>query len=208
MMQYILFTAAGFISGSILYSYMIGKYFCNIDITEISEDKNPGAANVIKYSGIKFGIPAIILDVLKGFIPVYFAVKYLDIDSLYFVPVLAAPVLGHATAPLFNWHGGKAIASSFGCLLGLIPSSNIVIALALLLFFFTFLVIIRPDSLRCIISYALFAIYSFCCCPITGVRYGSILIAIIVIIKLLLGYESTRVTFQFGPWQQLKHVFK
>lgn len=98
-MQYILFIAAGFISGSILYSYMIGKYFCNIDIMEISDDKNPGAANIIKHAGVKYGIPAIFLDVAKGFVPVYFAVKYLDIESLYFIPVLAAPVLGHATAP-------------------------------------------------------------------------------------------------------------
>ena len=207
-MQYILFIAAGFISGSILYSYMIGKYFCNIDIMEISDDKNPGAANIIKHAGVKYGIPAIFLDVAKGFVPVYFAVKYLDIESLYFVPVLAAPVLGHATAPLFNWHGGKAIASSFGCLLGLIPSSYIVLALALPLFFFTFFVIIRPDGVRCIISYALFAIYSFCYCPIPGVRYGSMLIAAIVIIKHILGYENTKVSFQFGPWQQLKNAHK
>jgi len=207
-MQYILFIAAGFISGSILYSYMIGKYICNIDITEISDDKNPGAANIIKYAGIKYGIPAIFLDVAKGFIPVYFAVKYLDIESLYFIPVLAAPVLGHATAPLFSWHGGKAIASSFGCLLGLLPDSFIVLALALPLFFFTFFIIIRPDGLRCIISYTLFALYSFFYCPAQGIRYGSILIAVIVIIKHLLVYENTKASFQFGPWQQLKNAHK
>ena len=207
-MQYILFIAAGFISGSILYSYMIGKYICNIDITEISDDKNPGAANIIKYAGIKYGIPAIFLDVAKGFIPVYVAAKYLDIESLYFVPVLAAPVLGHATAPLFNWHGGKAIASSFGCLLGLLPDSFIVLALALPLFFFTFFIIIRPDGLRCIISYTLFALYSFFYCPAQGIRYGSILIAVIVIIKHLLVYENTKASFQFGPWQQLKNAHK
>lgn len=207
-MQYILFIAAGFISGSILYSYMIGKYICNIDITEISDDKNPGAANIIKYAGIKYGIPAIFLDVAKGFIPVYVAAKYLDIESLYFVPVLAAPVLGHATAPLFSWHGGKAIASSFGCLLGLLPDSFIVLALALPLFFFTFFIIIRPDGLRCIISYTLFALYSFFYCPAQGIRYGSILIAVIVIIKHLLVYENTKASFQFGPWQQLKNAHK
>jgi len=92
--------------------------------------------------------------------------------------------------------------------LGLIPSSYIVLALALPLFFFTFFVIIRPDGVRCIISYALFAIYSFCYCPIPGVRYGSMLIAAIVIIKHILGYENTKVSFQFGPWQQLKNAHK
>jgi len=206
LIQYLLFTVAGFLSGSILYSYMIAKYFCRIDITEVSDDKNPGAANVIKHAGVKYGIPAIILDVLKGFIPIYLASKHLDIESLYFIPVLAAPVLGHATAPLFNWHGGKAIASSFGCLLGLMPNSYIVLVLAMLLFFFTFFVIIRPNSLRCIVSYALFSMYCLRYCPIPGIRYGGILISIIVIIKHLKGYENTKVTLQFGPWEQLKKI--
>ena len=206
MIQYLLFTVAGFLSGSILYSYMIAKFFCRIDITEVSDDKNPGAANVIKHAGVKYGIPAIILDVLKGFIPIYLASKHLDIESLYFIPVLAAPVLGHATAPLFNWHGGKAIASSFGCLLGLMPNSYIVLVLAMLLFFFTFFVIIRPNSLRCIVSYALFSMYCLRYCPIPGIRYGGILISIIVIIKHLKGYENTKVTLQFGPWEQLKKI--
>jgi len=206
LIQYLLFTVAGFLSGSILYSYMIAKFFCRIDITEVSDDKNPGAANVIKHAGVKYGIPAIILDVLKGFIPIYLASKHLDIESLYFIPVLAAPVLGHATAPLFNWHGGKAIASSFGCLLGLMPNSYIVLVLAMLLFFFTFFVIIRPNSLRCIVSYALFSMYCLRYCPIPGIRYGGILISIIVIIKHLKGYENTKVTLQFGPWEQLKKI--
>jgi len=203
-MQYLLFIVAGYLSGSILYSYIIAKHFCDIDITEVSDDKNPGAANVIKYVGLKYGIPAIILDVLKGFIPIYIAGKYLDIKSLYFIPVLAAPVLGHATAPLFNWHGGKAIASSFGCLLGLMPNSYIVLVLALILVFFTFFLIIRPNGLRCIVSYTLFALYCLRYCPLPGIRYGSILISIIVIVKHIKGYEHTKATIQFGLWEQLK----
>lgn len=206
MIPYLFFIAAGFISGSILYSYLIAKYFCRLDITEISDDKNPGAANVIKYGGLKYGIPAIILDVLKGFIPIYFAVKCLDINSLYFIPVLAAPVLGHAMAPLFNWHGGKAIASSFGCLLGLLPDSCIVFVLALLLAFFTFFVIIRPNGLRCIVAYTLFSLYCLRYCQIPGVRYGCILISIIVIVKHIQGYEHTKVSLQFGLWEQLKKI--
>jgi len=211
LIHYLFFIVAGFLSGSILYSYLIAKHFCGVDITEVSDDKNPGAANVIKYAGLKYGIPAIILDVLKGFIPIYFASKNLDISSWYFIPVLAAPVLGHATAPLFSWHGGKAIASSFGCLLGLLPDSYIVFVLALLLIFFTFFVIIRPNSLRCIIAYTLFSLFCFRYCPTPGVRYGCILIAIIVIVKHLKGYEHTKATIQFGLFdilEQLKNVFK
>lgn len=204
MIKYILFIVVGFLSGSILYSHMIAKHFGHVDITEISDDKNPGAANVFKHAGIKYGIPALVLDILKGFIPIYLAVKYLDINSYYFVPVLAAPVLGHAIAPLFNWHGGKAIAASFGCLLGLIPNSYIVFALALPLFFFTFFIIIRPNSLRCIVSYALFSLYCLRYCYIPGVRYGCIIISLIVIVKHLRSSEHAKVSLQIGIWEQIK----
>lgn len=205
MLKYLLFLFAGFISGSILYSYLIAKVFGGIDITRISDDKNPGSANVLKHAGLKYGIPALILDILKGFIPIYFAMKSLDIEILYFIPVLAAPVLGHALAPFTHWHGGKAIAVSFGCLLGLVPDSFLVLALAFFLFFFTFFIIIRPNSLRCIVSYSLFCLYCMRFCDISGVRYGSILIAIIVILKHLQGYEHTKVKFQIIFWDRLRN---
>lgn len=205
MLSYLLFTVTGFLSGSILYSVLIARIFCGIDIITDSEDGNPGATNVFKYANVTCGVIALVLDILKGFIPVYAAAVYLDIKSLYFIPVLAAPVLGHALAPLFKWHGGKAIAVSFGCMLGMIPNSYLVFLLALFLIIFTFILQIKPNSLRCMVSYLLFLFSSFFVGGPLSIRFGCALIASIVIIRHLIAYEHTKIEMHIILWDFLKN---
>ena len=76
------------------------------------------------YGGFLCGILSLICELAKGFIPVYLGQKCLDINSLLFVPVLVAPVFGHAFPFLQKQKGGKAITVSFGVLLGLFPDKN------------------------------------------------------------------------------------
>jgi glycerol-3-phosphate acyltransferase PlsY len=204
-MYYILFAILGYLSGSVLYSHLIAEKFCHVDITCVSDDGNPGAANVFKYGDIKSGILALLLDIFKGFLPVSLAALFLDIHSLSFILVLIAPVIGHA-APLFHkFHGGKAIGVSFGCLLGLVPSSVIVLVLALILFFFTFIVVIKPNSLRCIVSYALFSLFCLSCAEPKSIRYGCIIISSVVIIRHILAYEHEKPEFKVILLSHLIH---
>ena len=49
--------------------------------------------------------------------------------------------------------GGKAIAVSFGCLLGLLPNLSPFFLLAFFYLLFSLLIIIRPHLLRTIITY-------------------------------------------------------
>lgn len=204
MLIYILFIVSGFLSGSILYSVLIAKLVYGVDIITHSEDGNPGAANVFKYTDIKCGIIAMVLDILKGFIPVYAAAIYLDMSSLYFIPVMLAPVLGHVLAPLFKWRGGKAIAVSFGCLLGLIPGSYIVFALAIILFFFTFVIRIRPNSLRCMVSYSLFLIHSLLFGGYISLRLGCAMLAAIVVAKHIMAYKHSKPEIHIIPLDWLR----
>lgn len=191
-MSYLIYALLGFMSGGILFSYLIAKVFCGVDITVRSDDGNPGAANVFELCGLKYGVAALLLDILKGIIPVFLASQHLDITKLLFVPVLVAPVLGHAFSPYYRLQGGKAIAVSFGCMLGLIPNSFIVLGLAFTLVIFTFFIIIKPNRLRCIISYSLFTLYCMKCDDINTFRYGCIIIALIVILKHVLSYDREK----------------
>ena len=109
-MQYFLFTLLGFVLGSTLFAYWIPKTLKNIDICTIPEDHNPGVSNAFMYGGFLCGILSLICELAKGFIPVYLGQKYLDINSLLFVPVLVAPVFGHAFPFLQKEKGGKASA--------------------------------------------------------------------------------------------------
>ena len=47
-----LFMTAGYLMGSVLFGYILPKYFINMNIEEVSEDHNPGTANVMKYAGV------------------------------------------------------------------------------------------------------------------------------------------------------------
>ncbi len=158
--RYLFFALLGFCLGGILFSYHIPKILKGIDITELSDDHNPGTANAIKYAGVNIGIVCLICDLLKGFLPVSFLCRFTDCSGILFSAAIAAPVLGHAMAPFYKDKSGKAIAVSFGSLLGLLPLSYIVFILAILYIFFSVIIVINPHSRRSIITYFSFAAIS------------------------------------------------
>lgn len=67
------------------------------------------------------GTLTLICELLKGFLPVYLYLRGRSPAECpaIFALILAAPVLGHAFSVFYGFHGGKGIAVSFGCLLGL-----------------------------------------------------------------------------------------
>ena len=100
MIYGIFFIFAGYLSGSILFAYLIPKYFYHIDICRLSDDQNPGAFNAFTHTGIKTGTLILLLELAKGFFPVHIALHVLSPTDPLFALVLAAPVIGHAF-PLF-----------------------------------------------------------------------------------------------------------
>jgi glycerol-3-phosphate acyltransferase PlsY len=127
--SWIFYSAVGFFSGAVMYSYWIPKVFCKIDIRKTAADHNPGGMNAIHAAGMGIGLLCIVLDVLKAFIPVLLAVKVGGIREIQLIPVTAAPVLGHVFSPFLKFRGGKGISSLFGALLGLWSLSKIVLLL-------------------------------------------------------------------------------
>lgn len=82
-------------------------------------DGNPGSANAFKAGGWACGIFALLLDYLKGCLPVLLANSYLSIDKVWIILIAIAPILGHAFSPFLGFKGGKAIATTFGVWTGL-----------------------------------------------------------------------------------------
>ena len=103
---------------------------------------------MLRVVGKKYGIVCLLLDALKGMIPVVLAVNLIQIEGKkdwpfhigaldefalmlpaakqftgQFIHVLAAlaAVLGHNYSPWVGFKGGKGIATSAGVLLGLMP---------------------------------------------------------------------------------------
>ena len=67
-------TVFGLLCGSILFGRVLPKWIKGIDVTEVSNDHNPGTANAMKYAGVPVGILCLLGDLLKGALPVYMAV--------------------------------------------------------------------------------------------------------------------------------------
>jgi glycerol-3-phosphate acyltransferase PlsY len=113
-----LWIAFAFLCGALPLSYWLGRVALHVDIRQYG-DGNPGGANVWRAGGKWWGMLAILLDVLKGLVPVALANFQAGLDGLALVAVALAPILGHAYTPFLGFNGGKAIAVTFGIWTGL-----------------------------------------------------------------------------------------
>jgi len=108
-----LWTGVGFLSGSMMFSVWMGKLLLKKDVRAYG-DANPGAMNAWRAGGWKIGLPAGILELCKGAVPVGLAHWVFGISGWMLLPVALAPILGHAFSPFLKFKGGKAIAVTLG----------------------------------------------------------------------------------------------
>ncbi|HKU81119.1 MAG TPA: glycerol-3-phosphate 1-O-acyltransferase PlsY [Candidatus Tumulicola sp.] len=112
-----------FLIGSIPFGYLIGRFFYRIDI-RAQGSGNIGAMNALRTIGKRGGAAVLLLDALKGFVPVFLTARYGGDAAASFVA--AAAVLGHCFSPWLNWRGGKGVATSFGAIFGLSWAAGLV----------------------------------------------------------------------------------
>ncbi len=182
---YFIFSLIGFCLGSIMFAWRIPMWLKGIDIREVSDDHNPGVANAYTCAGFQCGTLSLLCELGKGFLPVNLCLYFAEPESLLFIPVMVAPVLGHAFPFLQKEKGGKAIAVSFGVLLGLKPCPEPVIYLIFFFLFFSLILVISPHAMRTIITFLCFAISVFIRVRFLSIRIGCCLISCIVTYKHL-----------------------
>ena len=102
-----------FIFGSMPLALWLIKVFLDKDIRAVG-DHNPGAFNAVLIGGKWLGALAIVLEFMKGFIPLLVVVLWLEPEGWLLVLYALMPVLGHAFSPFLRFRGGKAIAVTFG----------------------------------------------------------------------------------------------
>jgi len=117
-MGVILWTAIAGFSGSLPLAYWIGRWALGVDIRRYG-DGNPGAMNVKRAGGWRWFIPALLLEFLKGAIPIWLARSMGGLSGWALFPMAMAAPLGHARSPWLGGKGGKAIAVTFGVWSGL-----------------------------------------------------------------------------------------
>jgi glycerol-3-phosphate acyltransferase PlsY len=109
----------GYVLGSCPWGYWLVRVIRGDDIRR-SGSGNIGATNVWRTYGASLGLPVIVLDVLKGFVPAVLGGSL--VSPLCGVVAGAAAMLGH-WRPLFLGfaRGGKMVATAGGVLCGVAP---------------------------------------------------------------------------------------
>ncbi len=77
---------------------------------------NIGATNVARTVGKYEGLITLILDILKGLMPTYIALKATNSESFALL-VGVVSILGHCYSPFLNFKGGKGVATSIGVIM-------------------------------------------------------------------------------------------
>lgn len=141
--------------GAIPSGVWVGKIFKNIDVRDYGS-KNSGATNSYRVLGAKLGVLVLVMDVLKGFIPIYVASKFnLTYNDLVVLGLVA--ILAHTFSCFISFKGGKGVATSLGVFLFLAP----IITLILLLIFILVAYFTRYISLASITAAFLLPIFTF-----------------------------------------------
>ena len=134
----IFWLAISYLLGAMPFGLLISRTCCGIDPRDEGSG-NIGATNVGRLCGTKYGAMTLVLDVLKGFIPVLLATSFSD--SYFFLTLVAtAAVCGHMFSVFLHGKGGKGVATWVGALLAISPWAVIICGLAFLaaLYFYNF----------------------------------------------------------------------
>ncbi len=184
------FLLFAYLSGSILYANLFGILFEKKEMYKQSADQNPGAANAFRYGGFLCGSFTLLCDALKGFLPVALYLHTAPRNDPGMSLVLAAPVLGHIFPLFFRFHGGKGIATTFGCLLGLLPNLLPVLLLAASFVFLSVGLQISPDYYRTIAAYLFAAAGMILAGVASPIWIGFLMITALVILRLHISKEE------------------
>jgi glycerol-3-phosphate acyltransferase PlsY len=106
--------AFAYLIGSISSAVLICKCL-NLPDPRSTGSRNPGATNVLRISNYPTAGLVLLLDILKGTIPVWGA-YFLQVDAFYLGLIAVAACLGHMYPIFFQFQGGKGVATAFGAL--------------------------------------------------------------------------------------------
>ncbi len=119
----VLLVCAAYVLGSFPTSQVVAKIGGGVDLRERGSG-NVGATNLFRVLGWRYAVPAALIDVLKGTVPVVtFPGVAGNAQRWYPLAVGIAAVLGHVFSVFLKFRGGKGVATAAGVILGLAPKA-------------------------------------------------------------------------------------
>jgi acyl phosphate:glycerol-3-phosphate acyltransferase len=117
--SYAVAVVAGYLAGSIPTGYWLVRAVKHADIRTLGSG-NIGGTNVWRVFGWRLGLPVVVVDTAKGFVPAFLATLF--VSHLAGVVAGAAAMLGHWRPLFLRWQrGGKVVATCGGAFLGVAP---------------------------------------------------------------------------------------
>ncbi len=151
----------GYLIGSIPFALVIGKVFYKTDVRNFGSH-NLGGTNAGRVLGKKAGLSVIILDAIKSLV-IIAIFQFFDKDAALYAGAFAA--IGHCFPIFAGFNGGKAVATTFGFLLGvtlfIIPSSFIWLFLLPLIVFLILLRLTKYVSFSAMSALSLSAVLAY-----------------------------------------------
>ncbi len=119
-----------YVCGSFPSAYLAGRMLKGIDLRTVGSG-NLGATNVLRSLGAPAAIVVLLLDALKGWLPVYFLPRLLDVGASGSNAALwwalaygVAAIAGHAKSVFLLWRGGgKGVATASGVFAAIVPGA-------------------------------------------------------------------------------------
>jgi glycerol-3-phosphate acyltransferase PlsY len=146
----ILVVQLGYLLGSFPSGYLAGRWCAGVDIRQLGSGST-GATNVLRQVGKGPALVVFVVDVFKGSAAVILARALLGAGAYgWLVAAGLAALAGHIWPIWLGGKGGKAVATGFGMLLGLVPA----VGLACLGVFLTSLALSRIVSISSVLAAA------------------------------------------------------
>lgn len=196
-MELVIAVIIAYLIGSIPTGYIVVKLFTGQDIRTIGSGST-GATNVKRVMGKNWFFTVMLLDALKGALPVILAKVFAtSFISIGLIPVLCAiaVILGHSKSIFLKFSGGKSVASGVGTILALNWHVGLIIAViwSIVTYFSKYV------SLGSIVALSFSPVFMYLCKEPVAYIFYCILGAIYIVylhranIKRLLNGEESKV---------------
>src|SRR5918997_1107199 len=116
----VLWLVASYFIGAIPTSYLLSRFFAGVDLRRQGSG-NLGATNLYRVLGWKYAVPAALVDIAKGLVPVVLFAPRASPSQMFALACGVAAIVGHVFSVFVGFRGGKGVATAAGVMLGLAP---------------------------------------------------------------------------------------
>ncbi len=117
----------GYLLGSIPTGLMVGRLVKGVDIRDYGSGKT-GMTNTLRTLGRGPAITVLVVDLLKGAVPVLLA-RFLTDDARVQVAGALAAIAGHDWPVYAGFRGGRGVATTFGATVAMMPPLGLILPL-------------------------------------------------------------------------------